>query len=404
MAYLIQNTRTDDFIDEHGEWTMIRSFAKKFPSKLDAERWIAKNGIDDYPPIYKVVKEEAHHRSFKKFMEAKKVIKEETSYEGDVINVAFDNAKITGQEFDDIYDSGFNIGKVYTWTQLEPMMIHARIPSSKIQQVKAELKKLEQMGKYDDFIYEGCKKKSVKEDVEQKIVIHTKNGKVDSIEQGTYMPNGVFIRNGGHSFDKGFIGMDPEEAKASLIKYSRIPEKMIIIEGCKKVTEQSLVKTKLGSLKVGDTFKMWNSGTTFYTITDKNDYFIKFKDKSNGKEDVAPKTMQVYLVTESKKIVENGSISQYSYGSKYKMVPFESIKRGDVIFSLNPNNKYISATPYIVKKTDGKYIEAEDGDYMGSLGGSLRISKDTDPMVPAIQNKSDASKAIDEYVEDRFGE
>lgn len=230
MAYLIQNTRTDDFIDEHGEWTMIRSFAKKFPSKLDAERWIAKNGIDDYPPIYKIVTESTHHRSFKKFVESRKVVKEETSYEGDVINVAFDNAKITGQEFDDIYDSGFNIGKVYTWTQLEPTLIHARIPSFKIQRVKDELKKLEQMGKYDDFIYEGCKKKSVKEDVEQKIVIHTKNGKVDSIEQGTYMPNGVFIRNGGHNFDKGFIGMDPQEAKASLIKYSRIPEKMIIVE------------------------------------------------------------------------------------------------------------------------------------------------------------------------------
>lgn len=241
MAYLIQNTRTDDFIDEHGEWTMIRSFAKKFPSKLDAERWIAKNGIDDYPPIYKIVTESTQHRSFKRFVESRKVVKEETSYEGDVINVAFDNAKITGQEFDDIYDSGFNIGKVYTWTQLEPTLIHARIPSAKIQRVKEELKKLEQMGKYDDFIYEGCKKKSVKEDVEQKIVIHTKNGKVDSIEQGTYMPNGVFIRNGGHNFDKGFIGMDPEEAKASLIKYSRIPEKMIIIEGCRKVTESKKI-------------------------------------------------------------------------------------------------------------------------------------------------------------------
>lgn len=97
------------------------------------------------------------YRSFKKFIESKKIIKEETSYEGDVINVAFDNAKLSGQEFDDIYDSGFSFGKVYTWSQLEPMMIQARIPSSKIQRVKAELKKIEQMGKYDDFIYEGCK-------------------------------------------------------------------------------------------------------------------------------------------------------------------------------------------------------------------------------------------------------
>lgn len=109
------------------------------------------------------LEESTSRRSFKKFVESKKVIKEETSYEGDVINVAFDNAKLSGQEFDDIHDSGFSFGKVYTWSQLEPMMIHARIPSSKIQRVKAELKKIEQMGKYDDFIYEGCKKKSVKE-------------------------------------------------------------------------------------------------------------------------------------------------------------------------------------------------------------------------------------------------
>lgn len=239
MTYLIQNTRTDDFIQDVSggwpDWTPVRSFAKRFATRQEAEIFITKNQTKGDDPYMKVVKESARYRSFKKFMESQNVLKEETSYEGDVINVAFDNAKISGQEFDNIYDSGFNIGKVYTWTQLEPTLIHARIPSSKIQQVKAELKKIEQMGKYDDFIYEGCKKKSVKEDVEQKIVIHTKNGKVDSIEQGTYMPNGVFIRNGGHNFDKGFIGMDPQEAKASLIKYSRIPEKMIIVESKKPV-------------------------------------------------------------------------------------------------------------------------------------------------------------------------
>ena len=115
------------------------------------------------------------------------------------------------------------------------------------------------------------------------------------------------------------------------------------------------------------------------------------------------KTFRQYL-KESKKIVESGSINQYSYGSKYKMVPFESLKRGDVIFSMNPSNKYISASPYIVKKNDGKYIEADTTDYMGALGGFLRISKESDPMVPAILNKSDARKAVDEYAEDIFGD
>ena len=87
-----------------------------------------------------------------------------------------------------------------------------------------------------------------------------------------------------------------------LVKEGGMPESKG--ESCRKFTE-SLTKARLGSLKVGDTFKIWNSGTTFYIVTSKDDGFIKFKDKSNGKEESAPKTMQVYLVTESKKIVEN---------------------------------------------------------------------------------------------------
>lgn len=72
--------------------------------------------------------------------------------------------------------------------------------------------------------------KKITEAVDQKVVIHTKNGKVSSIEQGTYMPNGVFIGNAGVNFDKGFIGMDPEDAKASLIKWSKYSPDKIIIE------------------------------------------------------------------------------------------------------------------------------------------------------------------------------
>ena len=77
--------------------------------------------------------------------------------------------------------------------------------------------------------------KKINEAVDQKVVIHTKNGKVDYIEQGTFMPNGVFIGNAGANFDKGFIGMDPEDAKASLIKYAKFSPEKIIIEDAKVV-------------------------------------------------------------------------------------------------------------------------------------------------------------------------
>lgn len=33
MGFLIQNTRTDDFIDNSGDWTVIRSFAKRFSTR-----------------------------------------------------------------------------------------------------------------------------------------------------------------------------------------------------------------------------------------------------------------------------------------------------------------------------------------------------------------------------------
>ena len=48
------------------------------------------------------------------------------------------------------------------------------------------------------------------------------------------MPNGIFISDAGVNFDKGFVGMDPEEAKQSLIKFSRYPAEKIIIESVMK--------------------------------------------------------------------------------------------------------------------------------------------------------------------------
>lgn len=76
----------------------------------------------------------------------------------------------------------------------------------------------------------NCECKCKKEDIDKKVIIHTTNGKVDYIEQGCYMPNGIFIRDAGVNFDKGFTGMDPEAAKQSLIKFSRYPAEKIVIE------------------------------------------------------------------------------------------------------------------------------------------------------------------------------
>lgn len=166
MAYLVQNTRTDDFIDNNDDWTMIRSFAKKFSSQADAQRYIDQHQTRNDDPYMKVVKESTKtvfHKTLKENM------------------------------------------------------------------------------------------KALKED--QQIVIHTKNGKVDSIEQGTYMPNGVFIRNGGANFDKGFIGMDPQAAKDSLVKFSRYDPKNIIIEGCGKIEEAtSNLREGFGELEVYTSF------------------------------------------------------------------------------------------------------------------------------------------------------
>lgn len=80
----------------------------------------------------------------------------------------------------------------------------------------------------------------VKED--QQVVIHTKNGKVDYIEKGEVV-GGRFIAKSGTDF-KDFAGMDPQEAKNSLVKFSRFDPKSIIIEGCGKIEEADVPTSK----------------------------------------------------------------------------------------------------------------------------------------------------------------
>lgn len=74
MAFLIQNTRTDDFIaDVSGgwpDWTPVRSFAKRFSTKQEAEQFIAKNQVKGDDPYMKVVKE---MKGLKEFVKTKKL-------------------------------------------------------------------------------------------------------------------------------------------------------------------------------------------------------------------------------------------------------------------------------------------------------------------------------------------
>ena len=76
--FIIQNKFTKDFIDENGDWTMIRSLAKRFPSKEAIMKWIKS---DDYkgsvlhcePEFLKIVKEETKMKSFKEHFENNKL-------------------------------------------------------------------------------------------------------------------------------------------------------------------------------------------------------------------------------------------------------------------------------------------------------------------------------------------
>lgn len=102
---------------------------------------------------------------------------------------------------------------------------------------------------------EFVKAKKLNED--KVVVIHTKGGKVDYIEKGEYFagPHGkMFVRDSGVDF-KDFVGMDPNEAKNSLVKFSRFDPKSIIIEGCKKVQEAtSNLREGFGELEVYTSF------------------------------------------------------------------------------------------------------------------------------------------------------
>lgn len=230
MAYLIQNTRTDDFIDDSGDWTMIRSFAKKFSSQADAQRYIDQHQTRNDDSYMKVVKESTKtvfHKTLKENM------------------------------------------------------------------------------------------KALKED--QQVVIHTKNGKVDSIEQGTYMPNGVFIRNGGHSFDKGFIGMDPQAAKDSLVKFSHYDPKNIIIEGCKKIDEDTPIYP--ADLKVGDVFHMSKNeqdkkSKSYKVVKVDNDNIYSKSINPNGPDMKISNTRsyKVYLSEGCKKVQEATSNLREGFG------------------------------------------------------------------------------------------
>lgn len=74
MAYLIQNTRTDDFIQDVSggwpDWTPIRSFAKRFATRVEAELFIAKNQVKGDEPYMKVIKE---MKGLKEFVKSKKL-------------------------------------------------------------------------------------------------------------------------------------------------------------------------------------------------------------------------------------------------------------------------------------------------------------------------------------------
>ncbi len=77
---------------------------------------------------------------------------------------------------------------------------------------------------------ENCKCKCKKEALDQSVVIRTNDGKVSGIEQGSYMPNGMFVQNSRINFSNDFIGSDPQEAKEALVRFAHYDPKNIVIE------------------------------------------------------------------------------------------------------------------------------------------------------------------------------
>lgn len=55
--YLVRNKRTKDFIDNNSDWTLVRSFAKRFTSKDEAQKFIDKHQTKNDDPYMEIVSE-----------------------------------------------------------------------------------------------------------------------------------------------------------------------------------------------------------------------------------------------------------------------------------------------------------------------------------------------------------
>lgn len=148
-------------------------------------------------------------------------------------------------------------------------------------------------------------------------VIHTKNGKVDYIEKGE-MVGGRLIRDAGVDF-KDFVGMDPNEAKNALVKFSRFDPKNIIIEGCKKVQEDATIYP--ADLKTGDIFHMYkdqhDKKYNSYKVDKVDNNFVYSKSiNPNGSDMKLSKTRdyKVYLSEGCKKVQEATSNLREGFG------------------------------------------------------------------------------------------
>ena len=69
--YLIRNKRTKDFIDNSGDWTLIRSFAKRFASKDEAQKFIDKHQTKNDDPYMEIISESTQKRFKEYFVESK---------------------------------------------------------------------------------------------------------------------------------------------------------------------------------------------------------------------------------------------------------------------------------------------------------------------------------------------
>ena len=210
MAYLIQNTRTDDFIDNDGEWTVIRSFAKRFPSKLDAERYIDQHQTRNDDPYMKVVKESTH-RSFKKFVEAKKLT-EDKRYDDEIVRKAFMTA-LGGKNWNNFIQAGYD-GKLHTWNEINNFLVKAGASFNDCAKVSNKLEDLEDDYHYADCVYEGCKK--LTEGVMTFKVSPTKNSYGDTV----YFVSQIKLDDGSvwNNYPRLLFGPDNKYEEKSSVK------------------------------------------------------------------------------------------------------------------------------------------------------------------------------------------